>query len=412
MKQPAGRRSQPSGGVGLHGNTEDRIHVNPSIGESPGQAAHIPPDLEIRPSARRAIAHEWITQRAGSEKTFEQISVVFPEADLFALTHTAGVEVSTGGRQINTTWIDRAPVLRTRRALSLPLMPMAWRTVSSETYDTVISSSHACAKGFGPGRDALHLSYMHAPMRYAWNAAIDGRAGGPVDLLAPARAVMRRWDRRSADWVDSFAANSSAVAQRINDYYDREARVIAPPVDVTYFSDAPRLPRTHLLAFSRFVTYKRLDIAIGVSERLGIPLVIAGSGPEEANLRAEADRLAPGQVTFSISPSQAELRELYARSLALVFPAHEDFGIIPVEAQAAGCPVLALNKGGSLDTVAHKVSGYLVEEQTIESFADGAVRLLDASPDPWACQRNAADFGAHRFRREIREWVAETEARS
>ena len=368
------------------------------------------PDIEIRPTSRVAVAHEWISQRAGSEKTFEQIAQVFPEADLFALTHTAGVEIDTGGRPINTTWIDRSSLLRNRRALSLPAMPLAWRTLSDATYDTVVTSSHACAKGFGPAREALHLSYIHAPMRYAWNASIDQRAGGSIDLLAPARAAMRRWDRNSVQWVDSFAANSTAVAERINQFYDREARVIAPPVDVSFFSDAPRLERTHLLAFSRFVPYKRIDIAIDVAERLGVRLVIAGSGPEEARLRASAARLPSGQVTFVISPSQETLRELYASALALVFPAHEDFGIIPVEAQASGCPVLGLNKGGSLDTVEHGVTGFLAHDQTVEAFTDAATQLLGTLPDPWDCQRHAADFGAHRFRREIRDWVAEIEA--
>ncbi len=362
---------------------------------------------EAQQTERIAVVHEWITQRAGSEKTFEQLAATLPGADLFALTHSDGVAIETGGRPITTTTLDRIPLLRDHRALALPLMPLAWRVASNERYDTVITSSHACAKGFGPARAALHLCYCHAPMRYAWNSAIDGRTSGSIDLLAPARNVMRRWDHNSANWVDSFAANSTAVAERIANYYGREARVIAPPVEVEFFSDAPRRKRSHLLAFSRFISYKRLDIAIGVSGRLDIPLVIAGFGPDEHRLRASAERFAPGLVTFAIRPDQHQLRELYANSLALIFPAHEDFGIIPIEAQAAGCPVVGLSRGGSLDTVKHGVSGILIEDQTIEAFADATARLLDNPPEPWACQRNAVNFGEHRFRREIREWLAD-----
>ncbi|NNE72635.1 MAG: glycosyltransferase, partial [Acidimicrobiales bacterium] len=352
-----------------------------------------------------AVAHEWITQRAGSEKTFEQLAAVLPHAELYALTHTDGVEIETGGRPIQTSSLDRNPLLKNRRALALPFMPAAWRNISRDHYDLVVTSSHACAKGFRPGRDALHLSYVHAPMRYAWDREIDGRIGGSIDPLAPARSVLRHWDKGSTKWVDSFAANSTAVADRIKRYYGREARVIAPPVDVDYFSAASETERGHLLAFSRFIPYKRIDLAVQVAADLGEPLVIAGSGPMEKELRGLADEIAPGLVTFVISPSQAELRTLYAGARALIFPAYEDFGIIPIEAQAAGCPVVGLARGGSVDTVADGSTGLLVEDQTLEAFSAGTAALLEDPIDADRCRDHAAGFSSQRFRSEIGNWI-------
>ena len=354
---------------------------------------------------RTAVAHEWITQRAGSEKTFEQLAAVLPVADLFALTHTAGVEIETGGRPIITSSLDRNRLLKNHRALALPFMPNAWRTISKANYDVVITSSHACAKGFWPGRDALHLSYVHAPMRYAWDAQIDGRLDGAIDVLAPGRAALRRWDKKSTAWVDSFAANSTAVADRIRRYYGREAHVIAPPVDVDYFDAATPTERGHLLAFSRFIPYKRLDLAIHVAAELGEPLVIAGSGPLEAQLRKTASEVAPALVTFVISPSQAELRTLYAGAKALLFPAYEDFGIIPIEAQAAGCPVVGLARGGSLDTVSDGQTGILVSEQTIEAFSEATRTVITEGISEELCKRHAAGFGSSRFRAEVNQWI-------
>ncbi len=354
---------------------------------------------------RTAVAHEWITQRAGSEKTFEQLAAVLPVADLYALTHTDGVDIETGGRPITTSSLDRNRFLKNRRALALPFMPNAWRTISRTDYDVVLTSSHACAKGFWPGRDALHLSYVHAPMRYAWDAQIDGRLDGAIDVLAPGRAALRHWDKNSTRWVDSFAANSTAVADRIRRYYGREARVIAPPVDVEYFASAQPTERAHLLAFSRFIPYKRLDLAIHVAAELGEPLVVAGSGPLEAELRTLAERIAPSLVTFVISPSQTELRTLYAGAKALLFPAYEDFGIIPIEAQACGAPVIGLSRGGSVDTVSDTRTGLLVDDQRMEAFAAATKSVIENGIDPQACRDHAAGFSSARFRAEIHQWL-------
>lgn len=355
-------------------------------------------------SMSMAIAHEWISARAGSEKVFEELAALFPAADLYALTHTPGVRIATGNRPIRTTWLNRTGWLRDRRGLLLPLMPLAWRTTGrGRSYSTVITSSHACVKGFRPARGARHFCYVHAPMRYVWNPDIDARGGSM--LAAPARAALRRWDRQSADWVDSFAANSSAVASRIRSVYGREARVIAPPVDTAFFSGAPDLPRRGLVTLGRLIPYKGHDVAIRVAANLGLPLTIVGRGPEEQRLRGLAAEVG-GRVTFLIDASDDEVRRAVASAAALLFAANEDFGIVPVEAQAAGTPVIGPAIGGLLDTVVPGVTGILAADLSVESMARATEEALSANLSGEQCRINADRFSVRRFRCEIAAWVA------
>ena len=359
---------------------------------------------------RLALAHEWLVARAGSEKVFEALARLFPDADLFALSDTLGPGFDSGGRRVATTFIDRVPALRDRRALALPLMPLAWRTVSNARYDLVISSSHACVKGFRPGRDALHLCYCYTPMRYVWDPH-DRRSGlHHLAGLGP-RAALRRWDRRSVRWVDGFAAISAAVRDRIERYYGRPSRVIHPPVDTGFYSPGPPASAVpagpFALACSRFVPYKRLDLAILAADVAGVPLVVAGSGPGEAALRALAGGVRV-PVTFERRPSDERLRDLFRAASAFVFPALEDFGIVAVEAQACGTPVVALAEGGTADTVVDGVTGVLVDAQEVDAFAKGVERALELDAGA-ACVTNAGRFSVARFEAQVRAWVADAE---
>ncbi len=364
---------------------------------------------------RMALAHEWLDARAGSEKAFEALARIFPEADLFALVNALGDGFEAGGRPISTTLIDRIPGLRHRRQLALPLMPLAWRTVTRRSYDLVVTSSHACVKGFRPARAAVHLCYCYTPMRYVWDSH-DRRSG--LDRLAALgpRAALRRWDRRAARWVDSFAAISHAVSDRIERHYGRRSRVIHPPVDTEFYS--PALPGTRssevpipdgpfVLACSRFVPYKRLDLAILAADRAGLPIVVAGRGPGEAELRALAERVRV-PVTFELAPGDERLRELYRAASVFVFPALEDFGIVVVEAQACGTPVVALAEGGTVDTVVDGVTGALVQAQDVDSFAKGILQAMDLS-DPRPCIARADEFSTSAFERRVRAWVDDAE---
>ncbi|MEM7274131.1 MAG: glycosyltransferase [Actinomycetota bacterium] len=355
--------------------------------------------------ADTAVVHEWIDARSGSEILFEQLAAEFGDADLYALTSAGDDILELGERTVRTTMLDRTRALP--RAVTLPLMPTAWRRLNRPRYDLVVTSTHAFGREFVRRSDGAHCNYVHAPMRYVWSPALDrrGRALGPIG--GAARSLARRVDRRSVASVTSFAANSNAVAARIARFYDRPARVIFPPVDVDFFGEAEPETGDYLLAASRWVRYKRLDLAIDVAAALDLPLVIAGWGPEEQALRAHADRRHPGGVTFRVGPSRAELRALMAEAAAFVFPADEDFGIITVEAQAAGTPVVGLAAGGSLDTVADGWSGVLAPDQHPDSLAEAARRCLDKAIPAEQCRDHAANFSTARFRREIRAWTEE-----
>ena len=356
---------------------------------------------------RRALAHEWLSSRAGSEKTFEAMAAVFPEADLFALSREPGVPFDFGGRDVRTTFLDRTAFLRRRRDLTLPLMPLAWRLLRARgaRYDQVLTSSHACVKAFPPARSAEHFCYVHAPMRYAWDRGIDSRAARGGRLASLALGALRRWDIRSTRSVDHFAANSTAVRERINRFYDRDARVIHPPVDTRFYTpNGVEASRRGALAVSRFIPYKGLDLAIDACARAGMPLTIAGAGPMEAELRRRAAG-SRNAVDFEVSPSDERLRELYRTSEVLVFPAEEDFGIVPVEAQACGTPVVGIASGGVLDTVVHERTGLLVERRDPDLLAEALRALPSAGLVAQDCRENAERFARERFEGELRDWL-------
>jgi glycosyltransferase involved in cell wall biosynthesis len=285
-----------------------------------------------------AVVHEWVDAYAGSEQVFEAIAQEFPQADLFALSVRPGVALGLGGRLVRTTWLDR-PRLRDRRAITLPLMPSAWRALGHGRYDLVISSSHAFAHANRLVRkEGVHLSYVHSPARYLWSADVDQR--GDRSYLEPAKALLRAADVRATRGVDAYAANSSAVAERIARFWSRGSTVIHPPVRVEYFRDHTSPPREYVLGVGRWIPYKNMDLVIRAAEIAGIPAKIAGRGPDRERL---FDLAASASVDVEIieSPDNAELRELYAGARALVFPTVEDFGIVPVEAQAAGTPIVS-----------------------------------------------------------------------
>jgi glycosyltransferase involved in cell wall biosynthesis len=363
------------------------------------------PARDHRPEPHRiALCHEWLSGRSGSEKTFEAMAREFPRADLFSLTWNRSAEYDFGGRSVKTTVLDKISPLRGRNALQLPLMPLAWRYASRREYDVVVTSSHACSKGFYPGREAIHLCYCYTPMRYLWLSNIDTRHRRGARLTAPVSLALKSWDRRSAGWVDDFAAISHAVKDRIQDVYSRPARVIHPPVATDFYTPGDAAREDFVLAVSRMVPYKRLDLAIRAAQIAGARLVIAGSGPQEPQLRQLAEDL-EHPVEFVISPDDAALRELYRTARAVIFPPEEDFGIVPVEAQACGTPVVALARGGSLDTVVDGVTGVLVPEQSAGQFAEGLKMVLDGSFRTEDGVANARRFSQAQFRTRFRDWV-------
>jgi glycosyltransferase involved in cell wall biosynthesis len=357
---------------------------------------------ELLAGRRVAVLHEWVDAYAGSEQVFEAIAGAVPHADLIALSNEPSVGLATSGRSIRTTFLDR-PALRRRRSLTLPLMPLAWRRLGVGGYDVVISSHHAFAHTNRLADGGSHLCYVHSPARYLWSPEIDERGG--AWYLGPAKAMLRRVDVAASQRVQAYAANSTAVSKRIELFWGRESCVIHPPVRVEYFSEpSPVAPtRDYVLGFGRWIPYKNLHLVIEAADLAGLPVKIAGRGPDKSRIVAAAEA-ASVPVELIESPSDEQLRELYRNAACLVFPTVEDFGIVPVEAQAAGTPVVAPAEGGALDTVVDGSTGILVPDcraQTLSGAISAAAGLDAAAPALHAQQFNRAAF-----ERRLAAWVS------
>ncbi|MDQ0644594.1 glycosyltransferase [Microbacterium murale] len=328
------------------------------------------------------LVTEWIERSGGAERVLDVMGNAFPDADIRCLWSDPLSAFPT--RQLDQSWLARTP-LRRHKALALPLMPTLWRHVNAEwAYDWMLVSSYVFAHHVRlVGQDIPKYVYAHTPARYIWNPELDRRGDNPlVRTVAP---IFRSIDRRRAQEATAIAANSEFVRDRIRRAWDRDATVIHPPVAVerilsradwrTGVTDdeerriIDRLPDSYVLGASRFIPYKRLDLVIESAARVGLPAVIAGSGPDEERLRAVAARVGV-PVLFVIAPSDAMLYALMQRAAVFVFPAVEDFGIVPVEAQAAGVPVVTGPVGGQIETYVDGVSGITAASTDAADLAD------------------------------------------
>jgi glycosyltransferase involved in cell wall biosynthesis len=371
----------------------------------------------MRQQPRVAIVHEWLVNYAGSERVLEQLLRGFPEAQVFSVVDfLTDQERQTflGGRSTKTTFIQHLPGARTKFRNYLPLMPLAVEQHDLSDFDIVISSSHAVAKGVLTGPDTLHISYVHSPIRYAWDLqhqylAESGLTSGVKSWVAKGLLhYMRLWDARTASGVDHFVANSEFIARRISKVYRRDARVIYPPVDTQAFTLQAQKKPFYVTA-SRMVPYKRVPLI--VEAFAGMPdrkLVVVGDGPDLARCKA----IAAPNVDLVGYQSNEVLRGYLRDASAFVFAAEEDFGITLVEAQACGTPVIALGKGGALETVrdvdsAPKPTGVLFGEQTVEDIQQAVLRFEERRDaiTAQACRSNAERFSNERFAREIANYV-------
>lgn len=352
---------------------------------------------------RVAIIHDWLTGMRGGERVLEVFRAIYPDAELFTLVHARGsVSPSIESARIRASFVNRLPGVRRYYRECLLLFPFAIEQFDLDDFDLVISTSHCAAKAvIKPGR-SRHLCYCHTPMRYVWDQrdAYFGseRIGAlPSRLLRPVLAGLARWDRDTAGRVDRFVANSRYVAARIRRYYNREAKVVYPPVDTAFYTPSGLEPSGYFLVVSALSPYKRLDVAIDACRLAGVRLKIVGFGPDRDRLEAMAGE----HVEFLGVLTDDDVRDLYRRATAVLLPGEEDFGIAPVEAQSCGRPVVALARGGALDTVVDGVTGVLVAESSAEAFADAIARVQRAHLDPDAIRTHALQFGRERFVREM-----------
>ncbi len=359
-----------------------------------------------------ALVHDWLTGMRGGEKVLEAICDIYPEATIYTLVQVKGsVSAKIEAHPIHRSAVQKLPKAGQVYRNYLPLFPMMVEMFDLDHYDLVISSSHCAAKSVIRTASATHLCYCHSPMRYAWDQ-FDSYFGpdqvGQVRsrLLRPVLAHLARWDAATAGRVDRFVANSQYVAGRIRRYYNRGSTVVYPPVDTTFYCPpspaAPQPSQTAFLVVSALVPYKRLDLAIDACRQIGASLKIVGRGPEEARLRARGN----GAVEFLGWRSDEEIRDLYRDSTAVLLPGTEDFGMVPVEAQACGTPVVALGTGGACETVQDGVTGILVGDPSVEAFASGLDRVRSLQRDATVYRAHAERFSRDRFMTNFRSAVA------
>jgi glycosyltransferase involved in cell wall biosynthesis len=353
-----------------------------------------------------ALVHDYLNQYGGAERVLEQLHAMYPDAPIYTSMYAPRLMPPQYRRMdIRTSFMQRLPGVHRHHQPYLLAYPFAFESFQLGDYDVVLSNSSAWCKGVVTPPETLHVCYCLTPMRWAWSYReyVDReRLGGGLRRVLPlAMHYLRLWDVVSARRVDRFLAISRAVAARIRKYYGRDATVIYPPVAVERFQ--PRAaPEDFYLIVGRLIPYKRVDLAVEAFNALGWPLKIVGDGRDRAALQARARP----NVEFLGHVPDAAVRDLMARCRAFLFPGLEDFGIAPVEAQAAGRPVVAHAGGGALDTVVDGETGVLFQPQTAAALADAVRRCADLRFDPLAIRAHAERFGEATFREQLGDYVA------
>ncbi|MCK5506131.1 MAG: glycosyltransferase family 4 protein [Thermodesulfovibrionia bacterium] len=371
---------------------------------------------------KTAIIHEWLVNYAGSERVLEQIVKLFPDADLFCQVDF--LPDSERGFILNkkavTSFIQNLPLAEKKYRSYLPLMPFAVRRFDVSGYDVIISNSHSVAKGVRKNPGQVQICYCHTPMRYAWDlkeqylkeSGLNSGVKGPIVKFILNR--IRNWDYNTAQQVDHFIANSYYIRDRIRRSYGRDAAVIYPPVDVDSFQLNENKDK-YFLAVSRMVPYKKMDLIVESFSEAGLPLVVIGDGPDLEKVKNKAGK----NIDFLGFQDGSVLKEYMQKARAFVFAAEEDFGIVPVEAQACGTPVIAFGKGGITETVIPyreaeggdqpPPTGIFFEEQTPAALISAVKEFMTVEDkfDPYEIRKNAERFGIERFRKEFKEYLKE-----
>ncbi len=354
---------------------------------------------------RLALVHDWLNQVGGAEDVLAELVTLFPERPLYTSIYwREGMPAAWRDWPIRTLWMDKLPGIYRHHQPYLPLYPLAFGGLDLSGYDVVLSNKSGFCHGIHTGAKTLHVCYCLAPTRYLWQydayVKREGMGHGVQIATLPMIKLLRRWDYAAARRVDHFIAISTEIQERILRYYHRASTVIFPPVDTDRFTPSEKV-EDYYLVVSRLVPYKRIDLAVAACTQLGLPLIVGGSGRDRERLEA----MAGPTIKFVGYVPDSELPSLMARCKAFLFPGLEDFGITPVQAQAAGRPVIAYRGGGALDTVVPGVTGEFFDEQTVESLVN-ALKQFDASHYASAAIReHALKFDRVVFHREITAFV-------
>lgn len=354
-----------------------------------------------------AIVHDLLTQMGGAERVVEVLHEMYPEAPIYTLAlNRERLSDALRKSDIRTTWIQKIPGVEANFKKLLPLYPIALRQLTLEGYDAVISSSFAFVKGVRVPQDTFHFCYCYTPMRFAWDFEnYIEREAYPKAVKSVLRQYvkyLRYWDEKTANRVDSYVAISSVVKKRLQMCYRRESEIIFPPVHTSRFSPSRQIDSYYLLV-SRLVSYKRIDLAVEAFNQLGLPLYIVGDGPDRGRLKS----MAKSNIQFLGRLPDEEVGSLMSRCRALLFPGEEDFGITPLEANAAGRPVVAYRAGGALDTIIPYKNGLFFDEQKPDSVIAAIRQLENFGWDAGAIVAHAKTFDTEVFKQRFHQHLFE-----
>lgn len=353
-----------------------------------------------------ALVHDYLIQYGGAERVLQAFHDIWPDAPTYALLHDPKrFDGIFNKQEIRTSPLQGIPFSKRHYKWLMPFMPTATERYDLSEFDIVLSSTSAFAKGIITRPETLHICYCHTPTRYLWSDThsyiSEQGLPWPIKNLMPlVLSSIRSWDRMAADRVDYFVANSDTVRRRIRKYYRHDSTVIHPPVDTFRYRIADNID-DYYVAGGRLVAYKRFDIVVRAFNKLGIPLKIFGEGPELDYLR----KMAAKNIEFVGRISEAEKCELYSHGIAYLHPQEEDFGITPIEAMAAGRPVIAYSKGGALETVIDGVTGTLIHEQSWEELANAVIRFEPEKYDPETIRHHAQQYDIEEFKRKMKDLV-------
>lgn len=362
-----------------------------------------------------SLTADWLVTKGGAERVIAEMLALWPDAPLFTTVARQGC-LAPLHPDIRVSRLQKLYSILPEHRLLIPFMPKAVESWDLRGYDVILSSSHAVAKGCIPPSNALHICYCHTPMRYAWameeEYLKDFGLRGPLRILAKRELKkLRSWDMSASKRVDIFIANSQSIAQRIKTIYGRESIVLTPPIHDRFFEgwgsgsgwdpNPNPNPNPYFLAVGRLVPYKKFDLLIKTANAMKLPLKIAGAGPEGSRLK----KMAGPTVEFLGRVSDEALPGLYAHARAVLFPVHEDAGLVPLEAQACGTPVIALRKGGALDTVIEGKTGLFFDAQTVEALQEAIRRFEGMRFDSTLLREHARQFSSERFRSKLKDII-------